>query len=120
MHCLPGAAYLTARRGSDYGPTRGMALRMCYGISRPQHRPGYRHTWAGFPPHLEQRICGASSVSVTFQPNRRAGASGVLFNLSRLVPLHHLRKLRLQGLQLPSLFLQPTSLLLHLLEKYRR
>jgi hypothetical protein len=33
-------------------------------------------TSAAFFPHLEQRIRGASSVSVTFQPTRRASAWG--------------------------------------------
>ena len=33
-------------------------------------------TSAAFFPHCEQRIRSASSVSVTFQPNRRARASG--------------------------------------------
>jgi hypothetical protein len=28
MHCLLGAAYLTARRGSDYGPKRAVLTMM--------------------------------------------------------------------------------------------
>jgi hypothetical protein len=62
-----------------------------------------RHTWArglglatattsaAFFPHLEQRIRDASSLSVTFQPIRRAGAwSGI----SRPAPHSHTTRTR--------------------------
>jgi hypothetical protein len=48
-------------------------------------------TSATFLPHCEQRIRGASSLSVTFQPTRRTSASG---SISRHAPQSHTARTR--------------------------